>query len=128
MATISNSGPIVLILTLYQLYGLILGFAIKRLFWLPHRFRYGIYVAAGWGNYGDIRQSHTRYRLFRVLKPFPATASIMSIMTTAPFRGQADIDLGVAYISIVVIFFMVHKNILYSQGLTTRPHAGLPCR
>jgi auxin efflux carrier family protein len=55
---VSISGPIVVVLTLYQLYGLIFGFIIKQLFWLPHRFRYGIYVAAGWGNYGDIRQSN----------------------------------------------------------------------
>ena len=52
----------------YQLYGLILGFVIKQLFWLPHRFRYGIYMAAGWGNYGDVRQSNTRYCLLRTFK------------------------------------------------------------
>lgn len=49
------AGPIVLVVTLYQLYGLILAFSIKQLFWVPHRFRYGIYMAAGWGNYGDVR-------------------------------------------------------------------------
>jgi hypothetical protein len=56
-------GPIVLVLVCYQLYGLALGFIIKQLFWLPHRFRYGIYMAAGWGNYGDVRKSNTRYYL-----------------------------------------------------------------
>ncbi len=38
----------------------------------------------------------------------------MSIMTTAPFHGQADVDLGVAYISIVVMFFVVRKHFPYS--------------
>lgn len=50
-------GPIVLILTLYQLYGFFLAFFIKQFFWVPHRFRFGIYVAAGWGNYGELRTS-----------------------------------------------------------------------
>ena len=48
-------GPIILILAVYQLYGFCLAFFIKQLFWVPHRFRHGIYVAAGWGNYGEIR-------------------------------------------------------------------------
>jgi predicted permease len=49
------TGPIVLILTLYQFYGFLLAFFIKQVFWVPHRFRHGIYVAAGWGNYGELR-------------------------------------------------------------------------
>ena len=52
-------GPIVLILTLYQLYGFFLAFFIKQIFWVPHRFRHGIYVAAGWGNYGELRTPST---------------------------------------------------------------------
>ena len=48
-------GPIVLILSIYQLYGFLLAFLIKQIFWVPHRFRHGIYVAAGWGNYGELR-------------------------------------------------------------------------
>lgn len=31
-------------------------------------------------------------------------------MTTAPFRGQADVNLGVAYISVIIMFFMVRTN------------------
>lgn len=50
-------GPIILILAVYQMYGFFLAFFIKQVFWVPHRFRYGIYVAAGWGNFGDIRMS-----------------------------------------------------------------------
>ena len=102
-------------MALYQLYGFILGFAIKQLFWLPHRFRYGIYVAAGWGNYGDVRQSNTRYCLICTSKPCSATATIMSIMATTPFHGQADVNLGVAYISVVIIVFVVRRHYPYSS-------------
>lgn len=35
--------------------GLLLAWIVKQFFWVPHRFRYGILVAGGWGNYGDIR-------------------------------------------------------------------------
>lgn len=66
MDFIPLAGPILLALTLYQLYGLLLGFIIKQLFWVPHRFRYGIYVAAGWGNYGDVRQSSICYCPFLI--------------------------------------------------------------
>jgi len=101
---------------LHQLYGLALGLVIKQLLWLPHRFRYGIYMAAGWGNYGDVRQSNTRYCLVCTSKPCPATATIMGIMTTAPFRGQEDVNLGVAYISVVVMFFVVRKALPVLAG------------
>lgn len=70
MDFIPLAGPIVLALTLYQLYGLLLGFIIKQLFWLPHRFRHGIYVASVWGNYADVRQSNICYYLFLISKPF----------------------------------------------------------
>jgi len=71
-------------------------------------------MAAGWGNYGDVRQSNTRYCLVCTSKPCSATATVMSIMTTAPFRGQEDVNLGVAYISVVVMFFVVRKHCQYS--------------
>ena len=47
----------------------------------------------------------------------------MTIMTTAPFRGQTDVNLGVAYISVVIIFFLVRKHCSYSLGLMGRPYA-----
>ena len=67
-------------------------------------------MAAGWGNYGDVRQSNTHYCLGCTSNPCSATAIIMSIMTTAPFSGQADVNLGVAYISVVIMFFVVRKH------------------
>ena len=38
----------------------------------------------------------------------------MGIMTITPFRGQADVNLCVAYISVTIMFFMVRKHIPYS--------------
>ncbi|SJL12404.1 uncharacterized protein ARMOST_15831 [Armillaria ostoyae] len=62
----------------------------KQLFWVPHRFRYGILVAGGWANYGDI-----------------PTAVIMSITGAAPFNGESDQNLSVAYISVFILYYMI---------------------
>lgn len=51
-------GPLVLIAFIYEGIGIIIAWFIKQFFWIPHRFRYGILVAGGWGNYADIRMSH----------------------------------------------------------------------
>lgn len=60
--TITQSclGPLVLVAILYEAIGIIIAWVIKQFFWIPHRFRYGILVAGGWGNYGDIRESAAR--------------------------------------------------------------------
>ena len=44
-----------LVALLYKLIGIALAWLIKQVCWVPHRFRYGILVAGGWGNEGDIR-------------------------------------------------------------------------
>ncbi|KAK0200040.1 auxin efflux carrier [Desarmillaria ectypa] len=62
----------------------------KQFFWVPHRFRYGILVAGGWANYGDI-----------------PTAVIMSITGAAPFNGESDQNLSVAYISVFILYYMM---------------------
>lgn len=49
-------GPLILVALLYQALGFILAFVIKRVFWVPHRFRWGIVVASVWANWGDIRK------------------------------------------------------------------------
>jgi lipoprotein signal peptidase len=49
------TGPLFLVAFLYMAIGLALGWVVKQLFWVPHRFRYGIIVAGGWSNWGDIR-------------------------------------------------------------------------
>ncbi|KIM54956.1 hypothetical protein SCLCIDRAFT_1221571 [Scleroderma citrinum Foug A] len=66
--SISSLGPLFLVAILYEAIGLIMSWIIKQLFWVPHRFRYGLLVAGGWANTGDI-----------------PTAVVMSLMASAPF-------------------------------------------
>lgn len=56
------TGPLFLVAFIYEGLGLLLAFIVKQFFWVPHRFRYGILVAGGWGNYGDIRECRDRPR------------------------------------------------------------------
>ena len=44
-----------LIALLYEAIGILCAWVIKQFFWVPHQFRYGILVAGGWANVGDIR-------------------------------------------------------------------------
>jgi auxin efflux carrier family protein len=50
------AGPLVLVAVIYQAFGVIFAWIVKQIFWVPHRFRYGIIVAGGFGNVGDIRE------------------------------------------------------------------------
>ncbi|KAG7441091.1 auxin efflux carrier [Guyanagaster necrorhizus] len=88
-SNISVLGPLFAIGAIYQFMGIGLSWLIKQFFWVPHRFRYGMLAAGGWGNYGDI-----------------PTAVIMSITGAAPFNGEADQDLAVAYISALILYYM----------------------
>lgn len=54
--TIRLLGPLVLVGFIYEGLGIIMALIIRQFFWVPHRFRYGLLVAGGWGNYGDIRE------------------------------------------------------------------------
>lgn len=54
---ILSLGPLVLIALLYEAIGILSAWIIKQFFWVPHQFRYGILVAGGWANVGDIRES-----------------------------------------------------------------------
>ncbi|KAG6331276.1 hypothetical protein ID866_7814 [Astraeus odoratus] len=53
-------------------------------------FRYGILIAGGWGNVGDI-----------------PTAVVMSMMASSPFNGTGDEDLAVAYLAVFVLVFCI---------------------
>ena len=88
--------------------GIILGYTVKQFFWVPHRFRYGIIVAGGWGNVGDIREYYSTLTL-RVLVDFVniATSVVMSVTGAAPFTGIEDQTLAVAYISAFILVAMV---------------------
>ncbi|KAE9404999.1 hypothetical protein BT96DRAFT_955440 [Gymnopus androsaceus JB14] len=85
----SKNGPLVLVALIYEGMGILMGWFVKTFFWVPHRFRYGILVAGGWGNYGDI-----------------PTSVIMSITGAAPFGGS-DQTLSVAYISAFILVYMI---------------------
>ncbi|KAL0959186.1 hypothetical protein HGRIS_014466 [Hohenbuehelia grisea] len=83
-------GPLIFVAVLYEAIGVAIAWIIKQFFWVPHRFRYGVLVAGGWGNYGDI-----------------PTSVMLSITGAAPFNGTSDQNLSVAYISAFILVFMV---------------------
>ncbi|KAG6919229.1 hypothetical protein DXG01_008025 [Tephrocybe rancida] len=87
---INALGPLVLVALLYEAIGLLMAWVIKQFFWVPHRFRYGVLVAGGWGNVGDI-----------------PTSVIVSVTGAAPFNGTIDQNLSVAYISAFILVFML---------------------
>ncbi|KAG7089655.1 hypothetical protein E1B28_011316 [Marasmius oreades] len=87
---ISALGPLVLVASIYSIIGIVMAWITKQFFWVPHRFRYGILVAGGWGNVGDI-----------------PTSAIMSITGSAPFDGTHDQTLAVAYISVFILVYMM---------------------
>jgi hypothetical protein len=89
--------------------GLLLALTIREFFWVPHRFRSGLLVAGIWANYGDVREYglHILYTFDSIW--LLATAVIMSITAAAPFSGQGDVDLGVAYISAFILVFFVSQ-------------------
>lgn len=48
------------------------------------------------------------------LTPASAIAAMLTIMSGAPFHGQEDINQGIAYIAVVVVFFMVRTYCMLS--------------
>ncbi|KAI6121158.1 auxin efflux carrier [Pisolithus sp. B1] len=70
--------------------GIALSWLIKQIFWVPHRFRYGIIIAGGWANVGDI-----------------PTSVVMTLMASAPFNGTQDENLAVAYLAVFLLVFCV---------------------
>ncbi|KAJ7080620.1 auxin efflux carrier transmembrane protein [Mycena belliarum] len=87
---ISALGPLILIAVIYQGMGMLFAWITKQFFWVPHRFRWGILAAGGWGNYGDI-----------------PTSIAISITGAAPFNGASDQTLSVAYIAGLSLFYMI---------------------
>ncbi|KAG8782856.1 Protein M3 [Ceratobasidium sp. 428] len=68
-------GPLILVACIYQLYGLFIGWVVRKVFWVPRRFHNGILVAGAWSNWGDL-----------------PTAVIMSMTASAPFsKGDSDV-------------------------------------
>ncbi|KAF8132747.1 auxin efflux carrier [Boletus edulis] len=89
-SNVSALGPLILVALLYQAIGIVMSWIIKQSFWVPHRFRYGILVAGGWGNVGDIPNS-----------------VMLSLTAAAPFNGTSDQNLAVAYIAVFVLIFTI---------------------
>ncbi|KAJ7582538.1 auxin efflux carrier transmembrane protein [Mycena floridula] len=83
-------GPLVLISLIYGFMGIAIAWFISQFFWVPHRFRKGILAAGGFSNVADI-----------------PTSVIMSITAAAPFGGTSDQNLAVAYISAILLVYMV---------------------
>ncbi|KZW02679.1 auxin efflux carrier [Exidia glandulosa HHB12029] len=87
---VSVIAPLVVVSSIYMILGGLISMVITQFFWVPHRFRYGIYAAGIFGNFGDI-----------------PTALIVSVTAIPPFGGQQDSDLAVAYISIFTLSFFL---------------------
>ncbi|KAJ7246980.1 auxin efflux carrier transmembrane protein [Mycena rebaudengoi] len=87
---ISALGPLVLVALIYEALSILMAWVVSQIFWVPHRFRWGILVAGGWSNYGDI-----------------PTAVVMSITGAAPFKGVDDQTLSVAYIAGFLLVYMI---------------------
>ncbi|KIJ64052.1 hypothetical protein HYDPIDRAFT_112578 [Hydnomerulius pinastri MD-312] len=89
-SNISALGPLIFVGLLYEAIGIAIAWITTQFFWVPHRFRYGILVAGGWGNVGDI-----------------PTSVVMSITASAPFNGTEDENLAVAYIAAFILVFFI---------------------
>ncbi|KAF8632376.1 hypothetical protein AX15_001909 [Amanita polypyramis BW_CC] len=83
-------GPLIMLAVIYELIGVIIAWVIAQFFWVPHRFRYGMLVAGGWSNVGDI-----------------PTSVLLSLTSSVPFNQNTDPDLSVAYISVFILVFSV---------------------
>ncbi|KAG2098720.1 auxin efflux carrier [Suillus discolor] len=95
-SNMAQLGPLVIIAVINMLIGMTLSWIIKQLFWVPHRFRYGILMVGGWANTSDI----------------PISVA-MSVMAAAPFNGTDDGNLAVGYIA---VFMLVWSITLFPLG------------
>ncbi|KDE09543.1 hypothetical protein, variant [Microbotryum lychnidis-dioicae p1A1 Lamole] len=83
-------GPIFLVGLVYMGFSFLMGFIILQLFPSPKNFRYGILAAAAWSNWGDL-----------------PTSVVQTVCLSAPFAGQADADLAIAYVAIFILIFYI---------------------
>ncbi|KAF8728396.1 hypothetical protein AX14_006698 [Amanita brunnescens Koide BX004] len=81
-------GPLVLLAIIYEIIGMSIAWVTKQIFWVPHRFRYGLLAAGGWANVGDI-----------------PTSVLLSLTSFAPFNSNTDPNLSIAYISPFILIF-----------------------
>jgi len=104
---INSLAPLTVISLVYGVVGAPMAWIIRCFFWVPHRFRYGILAAGGWGNYGDICTCVLPMFLRTQQNLRSATAIAMGIMASAPFTGIDDQNLAIAYISMIILIFLV---------------------
>ena len=104
-------GPLILVSVFYEASGILMAWLVKQFFWVPHRFRYGIIVAGGWGNYGDIRELFLDLQCEILLCHDQATSVLMSITGSTPFNGASDQNLSVAYLAAFLLIFCVSKDL-----------------
>ncbi|KAK4052383.1 Protein M3 [Microbotryomycetes sp. JL201] len=83
-------GPIVLVDIFYMVLSGLFALLIRLCLPVPRNFRWGLFAASMWSNQGDL--------------PINVVATICS---AAPFQGQRDADLAVAYVSIFILVFYV---------------------
>ncbi|KAM0790694.1 hypothetical protein ACM66B_004552 [Microbotryomycetes sp. NB124-2] len=83
-------GPIVLVDIFYMVLSGLFALLIRLCLPVPRNFRWGLFAASMWSNQGDL--------------PINVVATICS---AAPFAGQRDADLAVAYVSIFILVFYV---------------------
>lgn len=79
-------GPIILAAFFYQALPGAIGLLVRACTQTPRRFRYGILAAYMFGNWGDL-----------------PTSVVQSVMASAPFNGEEDETLGVAFVSIFIL-------------------------
>ncbi|KAG1817863.1 auxin efflux carrier [Suillus variegatus] len=99
-SNMAELGPLVIIAVMNMLIGMTLSWIIKQLFWVPHRFRYGILMVGGWENTSDI----------------PISVAL-SVTASAPFNGTDDENLAVGYIAVFMLVFYISRSVtLFSLG------------
>jgi hypothetical protein len=116
---IGSLAPLTVIGLVYGIAGAAMAWAIRWFFWVPHRFRHGIIAAGAWGNWGDIRMYIPSQISFPNVNEFLrlATAIALGITASAPFNGVDDENLAIAYISTLVLVFLVRDHFQISRYL-----------
>jgi auxin efflux carrier family protein len=97
---IGSLAPLTVIGLLYGIAGAAMAWIIRLLFWVPHRFRYGIL-----GRHTYVYPCHLSFQS-RVISLL-ATAIAMGITASAPFNGVEDENLAIAYVSALILIFLV---------------------
>jgi hypothetical protein len=106
---VASLAPLTVIRLVYGLGGALIARAIRWFFWVPHRFRYGI-LAAG-ATVGVNSGKSWRHS-------YVGCPIAMGITASAPFGGVDDENLAIAYISMLVLIFLVR---LLSLARVIRP-------